>query len=147
MTATFTPPAGLAAYERLLAEAMVDVLADLRQVDMDHLAALVLAEAHANVEDLVHSATELFFRDRTVSYAWCSEVEIVWGRPPLLHIDLEFNHGGVFLAFRATLGTYDAGLTLRALMFERGPAGPDHERDILTAALATARRPRRPNPA
>lgn len=141
MTTAFTPaPSGLSAYERLLAECMVDMLADLRQVDMDQLAALVLAGAHANIEDLVHSATELFFRERTVSYAWSSEVEIAWGQPPVLHLDLEFQFGGVFLAFRASLRAADAGLTLRALMFDDAPAEGHAERDRLLAALAAARR-------
>ncbi|WP_181704753.1 hypothetical protein [Chthonobacter rhizosphaerae] len=129
------------AYERHLAESMVGVLAELRQVDMDTLAGLIFAQSHANIEDVVVSATELHFRERAVTYAWSSELEVAWGRPPVLHLDLEFQHAGVFLAFRATMGTVDAGVSVMALMVDGRTADGGDDLAHVVRALHAARRP------
>lgn len=132
----------LSLFERHLAEHMVGVLAELRRVDADALAELVLAQSHSNIEDLIVSSAELFFRARAVAYAWSCALEIAWGRTPVMHFDLEFQRDGVFLAFRASLGTFDAGVSVRALMFDTEHAvGGPAQVDRFVRALKAARRP------
>lgn len=124
------PPA---ACEAILAHAVVDVLTDLRQIDYDRIADLILRQSHSNIADLVTSAAELFFRADALSYAWSSGLVLLWEEQPQLFLDLEFRFEGLFCIFRAQLSTTAAAVALKSVVFD-GPVETGEE------ALAVFRR-------
>ncbi len=128
--------------ERLLAEAMKHVAAELRLVDISILARYVALEQHGNIDDLVASSAELYFKPGTLRYGLRAEMDLRWGNTPAVALDLEFCHADVTVFFRLTLAAISAAVEIQALSV----AGPSRDlaenTERLRRALDDARRVR-----
>jgi hypothetical protein len=58
-----------------LGTAFEPVAAELRLVDVADFIAYVRAEKFANIQDIVNSSVELFFKPGTLSFGWAAEFE------------------------------------------------------------------------
>jgi hypothetical protein len=125
--------------ERLLAEAVKHVAAELRLVDVSILARYIAQEQHGNIDDLVASSAELFFKPGTLRYGLRADIDLRWGNSPAVVLDLEFCHGDVTVFFCLTLAAVKAAVDIHAVTIENASDDPAENTERLRRALAEAR--------
>jgi hypothetical protein len=124
---------------KALAEALKDVAAELRLVDLADFVTFIHREQFANIQDIVNSSIELFFKHGTLTYAAMASFDLDWDRPPTVTIGLEFNHNSISILFDLVLEPYDAGIEIRAVSFGDMPMTAEEETQKLIDAIAAAR--------
>ncbi|VTZ24659.1 conserved hypothetical protein [Methylocella tundrae] len=88
---------------RILRDAIEPVAEELQLIDVADYIACIRFEQFANIQDIVNSSIELFFRAETLHYAWAAEYELDWGGAPEITIAMEFRHRDVWIVFRLVL--------------------------------------------
>ncbi len=127
--------------EQILAQAIQDVAAELRLIDVTDLIFYVLAGKHANIDDLVRSSTELYFKPNTIRYGSAANVDMSWGSTPTINLDLEFRHNGVWIYFGLSLSALQAGVDMYHIEFSDLASTPQDNTELLISALKDARLP------
>ncbi len=126
------------ACEQALAEALADVATELRLVNVIDLIGYVQQQRCANLEDLVNSSAELYFKQGALRYGWSAEVEVQWEAPPSVTLNMEFRWGGATAFFRLTLDTARAGVAIQHLTLDGAGAQAEAPRRF-AEAIADAR--------
>ena len=124
--------------ERALADAIKQVVAELRLVDVVDYVAFLRLEQHGNVADLVSSSAELYLKPGVLRYAGQGSVRLTWGTVPVVELALEFKHAGVTAHFQLELGASAAAVDILYLDFDEAVSGPDEETGRLLDAIADA---------
>jgi hypothetical protein len=114
------------ACEKLLAESLADVATELRLVNVIDLIGYVHGQRCANLEDLVNSSAELYFRHGALRYAWSADLDVVWDALPTISLSMEFGWSGVTAFFNLCLNAARAGVDLQHLAFD-GDGGDEAE--------------------
>jgi hypothetical protein len=135
------------ACERILAENIADVATELRLIDVIDLVGYIRGESIATLEDLVNSASELYFRHGALRYAWAADIDLLWEAPPSISLNMEFSWRGVTAFFALRLDSACAGVDLQHLHFDVAADGA-RPGERLAEAMADARvaTPRRAAP-
>jgi hypothetical protein len=128
---------------RALAEGIKDVAAELRLINVADFIAYIHLEKFANIQDIVNSSVELFFKHGTLSYGLAADFELDWGNTPSIFIDMEFRHMSVSVIFSLVLRALHASVDIRAISFGEGSKNPEADTQHLIAAIADARLPGR----
>jgi hypothetical protein len=126
---------------RLLAEAIKDVAVELRLTDAADFVTYIHAEKFANIQDIVDSSVELFFKHGTLVYGTAADFTLTWDGPPSVTIDLEFRHKAVTARFAIILRALEASVDVKKILFEKTPDNAEEAIGLLRAALADARLP------
>jgi hypothetical protein len=129
--------------EAIVFQNVREMAKDLRYVDAADYVAFVRCERLGNIADIVNSAAELFFYPETMRFGHGGEVELGWNAPPKVTLDLEFNNLGVKVYFQLTLSGETAQVGLRHLSFSDPKPNALENTQLLAAAFANARIPRR----
>ena len=103
---------------RALAEGMRSFASELRLVEEVDLVCFARSEHYAALDELVASSAEVTFKPGVLRYAWGADVEMGWGAPPSVRLDMEFCHAGVTASFGLVLSDKSAGLDVYGLMFD-----------------------------
>jgi hypothetical protein len=125
--------------ERILSEAIESVAAELRLVDVADFIAYIRFEQFANIQDIVSSSTELFFKSGTLNYGGAADFELDWSAPPLIILDLEFQHHEVAIAFKLALRANRTSVVIRHFSVEQSNGDLEMEICRMIEALADAR--------
>jgi hypothetical protein len=125
--------------EKALAEGIKEVASELRLVDAADYVAFIRTEQFANVANLVNSSTELYFKPDTLTFGLSGDVDLQWGSPPTVSLDMEFHHRQVNVYFRLLLQALHAGVEIDYITFDQGSADPDENTQRLIDAIASAR--------
>lgn len=125
--------------EKALAEGLKDVASELRLIDAVDLVTFIRAEQFGNVETLVNSSTELFYKPGTISFGSSGDVDLKWGGAPSVALDMEFHHMRVNVYFRLLLKSLHAGVEINHIVFEDASPDPDENTRRLIEAIADAR--------
>lgn len=125
--------------ERALADGLRDVASELRLIDAIDLVTFIRAEQFGNINTLVNSSTELFFKPGTISFGSSGDVDLRWGGAPSVALDMEFHHMRVSVYFRLLLQALHAGIEIDHISFEDGSQDPDENTRRLIDAIADAR--------
>src|SRR3979409_593769 len=80
-----------------LGTAFEPVAAALRFVDVADFIAYIHAEKFVNIQDIINSSVELFFKPGTLSFGWEAEFELDWNSLPVITLAMEFRHRCVVL--------------------------------------------------
>ncbi len=131
-------PEELAAAERTLGAALRDFASELRLADAADFAAFIRIGHMPNLQSLVQSSAELYFKTGTLELAEPGEIDLDWSAPPLVTLPMKFRHAGVRVYFRLRLAAVSAAVEVESIAAEAGSAGGDLHRD-LEDALASAR--------
>jgi hypothetical protein len=125
--------------EQVLAAAARELANELRLTDIVDLITFIRTDNHPNLNDLVNSSAELYFKPGTLSYGWHAEVDMRWTGTPTVKLDLEFRHQQVTAFFNLILEPRRAGVELKGLAFE--PPAPPRTENVrkLVDAIADAR--------
>lgn len=125
--------------ERVLAEGLDRVAAELRLVDPQDYIAFIRMELFGNIANIVNSSTELYYQPGTLKFGMSGEVDLRWGEPAQVTLDMEFEHDDVKAYFRLILADEQAGVELTFLSFATPAADPAANTRHLRDAMASAR--------
>ena len=125
--------------EIVVAEAIKEVVSELRLVDLADYVAFIRLEQFANVADLVDSAAELYFIPGTLKLGNGGEVHLGWSGQPKVVLDLELKPSGAKVYFTLSLTDEHASVDVNYVSFDRPSPDPDKNTAILEAVLADAR--------
>jgi hypothetical protein len=125
--------------ERALAEGIKEVASELRLIEAADFVAFIRTDQFANIANLVHSSTELYFKPGTIRFGLSGDVNLQWGGTPSVSLDMEFHHMRVNVYFRLLLEALHAGIEIDYITFEEGSADPDQNTERLVQAIANAR--------
>jgi hypothetical protein len=125
--------------ESALAEGLDCVAAELRLVDPQDYVAFMRLELFGNIANIVNSSTELYFQPGTMKFGMSGEVDVRWGAPARVILDMEFDHQGVKAYFRLLLDADSAAVELTYLAFSQADSDPEANTQRLKEAIVAAR--------
>jgi hypothetical protein len=134
----------LAERERALAEGVKLVADELRLVDLADFVSYIRAEQFANIEDILNSSVELYFKPGTLTFGWAADLSVDWGRPPKIVLDMEFRHLSVLAFFGLSIEAEASSVEIRFISFEEAAQDPAENTQRLVEAIADARIPASP---
>ena len=123
-----------------MAEAIKDLVGELRLVDVADYIAFIRLEHFATVSDIVDSAAELFFMPGTLKLGHGGEAHVGWTEPPRIVLDLELRPAGATVYFALTASTaFAASVEVNYVAFDRPDPDPKRNTAFLETALEGAR--------
>ena len=125
--------------EKALAEGIKEVASELRLIDAADFVAFIRTEQFANIGNLVSSSTELYFKPDTIKFGLSGDINLQWGAPLSVSLDMEFHYMRVNVYFRLLLEALHAGIEIDYITFDEGSADPDENTQRLVRAIAKAR--------
>jgi len=128
-----------ASREIIVAEAIKEVVGELRLVDVADYIAFIRLEHFSTVSDIVDSAAELFFMPGTLKLGHGGEAHVGWTESPTIVLDLELRPGGVTVYFALTLAALSASVEVNYVAFEKPNPNPGENTAFLKAAIDRAR--------
>ncbi len=129
------------ALEKIIAEGVVDVATELRLADVSDLMLFIRCDQTANIEDLVNSSTELYFKNGTLKYALAAGCSVRWDTSPTILLDMEFRHAAVSVFFRLVLSQSRAAVEVIDMFFDETGLDEDAMTQKLIGAVADAKLP------
>ncbi|MEO9530177.1 hypothetical protein [Roseibium sp.] len=125
--------------QEAIASALTDFIEDLKLVDVVDFVAYIRTDQHGNIEELIKTSAELFFKDGSLRYSMAAQAEVEWDETPKISLDLEFFNKGVWIYFTAVLAWPDNAVNVSYV--EAPDAGGDRvrETEMLLEALKDAR--------
>jgi hypothetical protein len=131
-------PEDLSGIERTLGAAMRDFATELRLADAADFAAFIRIGHMPNLQSLVQSSAELYFKPGTLELAEPGELDLDWSAPPLVTLPMKFRNTGVRVYFRLRLAATSAAVEVESIAADDGARGAELL-ERLQAALASAR--------
>ena len=128
-----------ASREVIVAEAIKDLVGELRLVDVADYIAFIRLEHFATVSDIVDSAAELFFMPGTLKLGHGGEAHVGWTEPPRIVLDLELRPVGATVYFALSLDAFAASVEVNYVAFDRPDPDPKRNTAFLETALEGAR--------
>ena len=128
-----------ASREAIVAEAIKDVVGELRLVDVADYVAFIRLEHFSTVSDIVDSAAELFFMPGTLKLGHGGEAHIGWSEPPRIVLDLELRPAGATVYFALRLEDKAASVEVNYVAFDRPDPDPMRNTAFLIDAIDGAR--------
>ncbi|MBA3447319.1 MAG: hypothetical protein H0T56_06890 [Pseudaminobacter sp.] len=125
--------------EIIVANAIKEVVSELRLVDVADYIAFIRLEHFACISDLVDSAAELFFMPRTVRLGHGGEAHVGWTETPRIVLDLELRPLGATVYFALSMTALQASVEVNYVAFDEPDADPDKNTAFLEKALEQAR--------
>jgi hypothetical protein len=127
--------------ERVLADGLKEVAAELRLIDPADLVAFIRTERHGNLSALVNSATEMYFKPGIITFGRAGRVDLRWDGNPSVSLDMEFHHQRIDIFFQLLLESAQAGVEIHYISFGDAKRGAQENTGRLAAAIADARIP------
>jgi hypothetical protein len=125
--------------EAVVADAIKEVVSELRMVDVAYYVAFIHLERFANVADIVDSAAELYFQPGTLKLGNGGEVHLDWSGSPRVVLDLELKPSGATVYFTLGMTDKQASVDVNYVSFDKPSAEPEENTAFLQAALEDAR--------
>ena len=125
--------------EAIVAEAIKDVVGELRLVDAADYIAFIRLEHFSTVSDIVDSAAELFFMPGTLKLGHGGEAHVGWSEPPRIVLDLELRPSGATVYFALSLEDEVAKVEVNYVAFDRPDPDPLRNTAFLVDAIDRAR--------
>ena len=125
--------------EVIVANAIKDVVSELRMIEVGDYVAFIRMECFANVSDIVDSAAEMFFMPGTLRLGHGGEAQIAWKGDPRIMLDLELRPQGATVYFTLALTADNAGVEVNYVSFDQPMDDPAENTAFLEAAIERAR--------
>lgn len=134
-------------HEIIVANAISEVVAELRLVDVGDYLAFLRFEQYGAIADLVDSAAELYFMPGALRLGNGGEAVVGWGEVPKIKLDLELRLSGAVVYFTLTLEDEGAGIDLNYVDFDHPPSDQGDSTPAFVAMIEDARIRKTPMPA
>ena len=125
--------------EIIVAEAIKEVVSELRLVDVGDYIAYIRLERLASLADLVDTAAELYFLPGTLRLGHGAEAHASWSEAPRIVLDLELRPGGATVYFALTLSADHAAVEVNYVAFEDPSPDPLANNFFLETTLERSR--------
>ena len=125
--------------EAIVADAIREVVSELRMVELADYVAFIHLERFANVADIVDSAAELYFQPGTLRLGNGGEVHLDWSGEPKVVLDLELKPSGATVYFTLGMTNEVASVDVNYVSFDQPSPEPHENTAFLEAALESAR--------
>lgn len=125
--------------EAIVAEAIKEVVSELRMIDVCDYVAFIRMGRFANVSDLVDSAAERFFMPGTLRLGHGGEAHLSWGGEPKIVLDLELRPHGATVYFTLAMLADEAAVDVNYVAFDDAAGTPAENTAFLAAAIEGAR--------
>ncbi len=125
--------------EVIVAEAIKEVVAELRLVEVADYIAFIRLEHFATVSDIVDSAAEMFLMPGTLRLGHGGEAHVSWTETARIVLDLELRPAGATVYFSLSLDAETASVEVNYVAFDRPAADPKRNTDFLRSTLERAR--------
>lgn len=129
------------AFEEILACNIKDVIADFCLTDADIIRSYVSKQLHGNMNEILSSSAELFFKGDTLSYARVADISTALGHPPCVVLDMEFTHDTVNVYFKLVLGEFSVGVHINRLLLSESPENDFDPRSFAKIITSARLRP------
>lgn len=126
-------------YEKALAFSIKDVVADICLVDASIVISYICNNLHANIEDLIDSSTELFFKEGSLRYGHGADVDFEWGKTPAVILDMEFIHPFATVFFKLVLHGFYVGVSISRILLSERTSDPAVDLKRFQEALSESR--------
>jgi hypothetical protein len=126
------------AFEEVLACNIKDVVADFCLVDAEIIRSYVSNQLHGNMDEIVSSCAELFFKGHALSYARSAAISTALGHPPCIVLDMEFVHDPVSVDFKLVLGEFSVGVHINRVLLSE-PSESDFDPKSFAKVVTSAR--------
>jgi hypothetical protein len=127
------------AREVIVAEAIREVVSELRMIAPADYVAFLHTERYANVADIVDSAAELYFQPGTLRMGHGGEVHLDWDQPPRIVLDLELKPTGATVYFTLSLTDKHAAVDVNYVAFDEPSDDPEVNSSFLRETIEAAR--------
>jgi len=127
------------AREIIVANAIKEVVSELRLIDVADYIAYIRLERFGNIADLVDSAAELFFVPGTLKLGHGGEAHVSWSTVPKIVLDLELRPGGVTVYFALTMTAKHASVQVNYVSFDAPSTNPGDNNRLLEMSIEAAR--------
>lgn len=127
------------AREIIVADAIKEVVSELRMIAPADYVAFIHTEQFANLADIVDSAAELFFLPGTLKLGHGGEAHLDWGAAPRIVLDLELKPAGATVYFTLSMSEEHAAVDVNYVAFDEPSDDPEANSAFLAGALETAR--------
>jgi hypothetical protein len=125
--------------EQALGESLRHVASELRLIDAADFISYIRLEKYGHLEHLVNAAAELYFRPGSLCFGASADLDVDWGKPPAVLIDMEFKWAHVKINFSMMIEAARAGVEINQIWFDGEPGQPSENTQRLIAALTDAR--------
>ena len=128
----------LQAFEEVLACNIKDVIAAFCLADTEIIRFYASNQLHANMDEMVTSSAELYFKHETLSYGHVAHVCATKNDASCIVLDMEFVHDAVSVFFQLIFGDQYIGVKIQKVLldpdFNRSDFNPTSFAKILTSA-------------
>lgn len=121
--------------EIIVANAIQEVVSELRLVDVADYIAFIRLEHFSTVSDIVDSAAELYFMPGTLRLGNAGEAHVGWTELPRIVLDLELRPAGATVYFALTLTALTASVEVNYVAFANADPDPVRNTEWLEAEL------------
>ncbi len=125
--------------EIIVANAIQQVVSELRLVDVADYIAFIRLESLACIADIVELAAELYFMPGTIRLGHGGEAHVGWTAYPSIVLDLELRPRGATVYFQLTLTAEHASVEVNYVAFDDASPNPDDNTAFLETTLEDAR--------
>lgn len=127
------------AFEEVLACNLKDVIADFCLTDPEIIRFYADNQLHGNMDEMVNSSAELYFKGRTLSYGHVAHVSAGREEASCIVLDMEFNHESVTVFFQIIFGNYYIGVKISEVLLETALRKADFNPSLFGRILSSAR--------
>ncbi|MGN6550204.1 MAG: hypothetical protein ACTHJ3_09960 [Pararhizobium sp.] len=124
--------------EEIIANAVRPVASELRLIEAGDLISLLRFERHAELADLVASASELYYLPGTVVLGSGGDYHLEWRGEPKIALDLELRPKGLVAYLRLFLQDETGGIEINHIEFDRPVSDPEEVAAVLAECLKNA---------
>jgi hypothetical protein len=139
MATTLRQHRDLQAFEEVLACNIKDVLADFCLTDSEIIKFYADNQLHGNMDEMMTSSAELYFKGETLSYGYMAHVRAVRGESSCVVLDMEFVHNAVTVFFQLIFGDYHIGVKISEVLLDATVDGVDFNPSSFARVLSSAR--------
>lgn len=125
--------------EIIVADAIKEVVSELRLVEVGDYIAYIRLERFACVADLVETAAELYLQPGTLKLGHGGEAHVPWDRAPRIVLDLELRPAGATVYFALTMTARQAAIEVNYVSFDDPSPDPLINNAFLKATIERAR--------
>jgi hypothetical protein len=129
----------LCKHEEMLADIVRSLACELRLIEIGDLINYIQNQSFANLQDLINSSAELYFRAGTLQFGWGANVFTTWANPPAVSVDLEFRNLGVTVFFALMLKSDSAAVSIHDICFDNPEPRQARQTELLALALDDSR--------
>ena len=126
------------AFEEVLACNIKDVIADFCLADAEIIRFYASNQLHGNMDEMLTSSAELYFKNETLSYGHVANVCATQDEAGCVVLDMEFMHDIVSVFFQIIFGDRYIGVKIQKVLldpeFDKSKFNPSFFAKILTSA-------------